>query len=349
MKKLFLSILFFIPFLSGTVAANPWTPAQIAIYDPIQVFPETWDVYGARFNLIHGNNRRVIGLDMGLSNEAYTSGGLQLALFRNNAINLYGLQFSLILNNAETGIGSQIALINYNRTDVYNFVSLGLFNFGGATTFQFGVLNTASVYGIQLGLWNVGSRGDTGPSYRVHYYDTGRTVTRSDFIDADVIGFQIALAMNQGGHLKGGQLALMNSAGSMTGIQIGATDMVMGEVKGVQLGLLAAGMGYDGKDSYGIQISPINYAMRTTGVQFGLAGISNTYFNGVQVGFLFNNSDTVNGAQVGLINVADRVRGMQIGLINYCRRMSGIQIGMANIIVEGPVPFLPLFNISMNY
>ena len=45
------------------------TPAQLALWHPLQVFPEETNVYGLRMDLLYGSNNRVYGADMGLGNQ----------------------------------------------------------------------------------------------------------------------------------------------------------------------------------------------------------------------------------------------------------------------------------------
>lgn len=53
---------------SAPAFAWTWTPIQAAVWDPIQLFPERFDVYGLRCNLVYGSNQEVTGLDAGLIN-----------------------------------------------------------------------------------------------------------------------------------------------------------------------------------------------------------------------------------------------------------------------------------------
>ncbi len=43
-----------------------WTPFQLSIWNPVQLFDENRDVYGLRANLFYGKNRDVYGIDLGL-------------------------------------------------------------------------------------------------------------------------------------------------------------------------------------------------------------------------------------------------------------------------------------------
>ena len=56
-------------------------------------------------------------------------------------------------------------------------------------------------------------------------------------------------------------------------------------------------------------------------------------------------ADEASGVQVALVNWSKtRTCGVQIGVVNFSRAMSGVQIGLVNVILESPVPFMPVVN-----
>ena len=55
-----------------------------------------------------------------------------------------------------------------------------------------------------------------------------------------------------------------------------------------------------------------------------------------------NLADQFQGAQFGLVNWSKDVKGLQWGFINYTETMKGLQIGLVNIIKNNPT-FLPVF------
>jgi len=57
-----------------------------------------------------------------------------------------------------------------------------------------------------------------------------------------------------------------------------------------------------------------------------------------------NIANDLKGAQVGLINKVSNMKGCQIGLVNYAESMEGCQIGLANILGNGKLPFMVIFN-----
>ena len=52
--------------LPAPAAAWAWTPLQLSLWEPVQLFPEDFDVYGIRLNLAYGSNKSVAALTPGL-------------------------------------------------------------------------------------------------------------------------------------------------------------------------------------------------------------------------------------------------------------------------------------------
>ncbi|HQO41156.1 MAG TPA: hypothetical protein PK986_11850, partial [Spirochaetota bacterium] len=49
---------------------SEWTPLQLALFNPVQIFDEKCNVYGLRLNLIYGVNSDLYGIDIGMVNKA---------------------------------------------------------------------------------------------------------------------------------------------------------------------------------------------------------------------------------------------------------------------------------------
>ena len=64
---------------------------------------------------------------------------------------------------------------------------------------------------------------------------------------------------------------------------------------------------------------------------------------GVQLA-IANISGDLKGAQIGIFNEAANIQGLQIGVVNFAETMIGCQIGLANIITNGALPFMVVFN-----
>ena len=137
-------------FISTIVHAND-KPIQIALFSPLQIFAEEYDITGVRLNLLYGNNSSVTGLDVGLANR--TSEKMS-----------YGVQFG-VLGIAERGFtGWQYNTVNVCHMEFSGF-QLGLVNYvDDANGFMLGVVNYARrLKGLQIGLFNLIEAGGVAP------------------------------------------------------------------------------------------------------------------------------------------------------------------------------------------
>jgi hypothetical protein len=117
-------------------------PIQIALVNPIQLFPESNSITGIRINFIYGRNTSVSGLDLGLINHTTsgTSMGLQWGFvgladanftgWQDNAVNIVkgdfqGLQWGFV-NYANYANGLQLGFVNYARK--MKGIQIGLVN-----------------------------------------------------------------------------------------------------------------------------------------------------------------------------------------------------------------------------
>lgn len=157
MKKVCPGVLLFALILvsmsSAALAAENSKPAQLALWNPVQIYDENTSIDWFRFNLIYGYNKDVSGLDIGLANRA--SG------------NVSGLQFGVVNIVGGDFTGWQDAFVNL--TDG-NFVGLqtGFYNRAGKhfKGLQFGGVNVAgSLYGLQLGILNINQSGSKYMKY----------------------------------------------------------------------------------------------------------------------------------------------------------------------------------------
>ena len=123
-------------------SGNPAVGLQLALLAPAQVFPENYDVFGLRLNLIYGRNNCLRGLDLGLVNVVSQDlAGAQIGLYNACKTSNEGcFQFGII-NNADQFSGMQFGLLNLS---------------GQAHGLQLGVLNMCDTMdgGIQIGLLN---------------------------------------------------------------------------------------------------------------------------------------------------------------------------------------------------
>jgi hypothetical protein len=176
------------------------------------------------------------------------------------------------------------ALSNINREDVGNIQIAGISNHVGG-----------NVKGFQVaGLTN--------------------TVKK----DAD--GAQIAGITNHvGGKFEGAQIAgiLNQNKGNLIGTQIGGIMNIVDTIKGWQIG----GLANICESINGFQIGGLgNHTEAFVGPQ--IAGLYNhtQYAKGVQVSGIFNKAKTMNGWQIGLLNVSDTITGIPIGIFSFVKK-----------------------------
>lgn len=102
-----------------------------------------------------------------------------------------------------------------------------------------------------------------------------------------------------------------------------------------------------GRDIIGVQAGPsCAVAKNVYGFQAGAASVTHN-IDGVQAGIV-NVAKTVAGAQFAAVNVAsEKVEGLQFGVVNYSRG-GACQLGFINIIEDGDLPFMLIFNISLD-
>lgn len=120
---------------------GPIVGFQLALFTPVQIFPERYNVYGLRLNLLYGRNANLRGFDLGIANAVNEDfAGLQLGA--------YNYAHSAYQGCAQVGV--------VNHTDSFQGLQFGAVNISGqASGLQLGVFNMCrSINGIQLGLLN---------------------------------------------------------------------------------------------------------------------------------------------------------------------------------------------------
>jgi len=130
-------------------------PINVALFNPIQIFPEDQSITGIRINFIYGKNVSMTGLDYGLVNGVGTGG-------------FTGLQWGAV-NMVDGKVeGFQGGFVNFDRADVEGF-QYGWFNRGGYVNgFQLGFVNYAeTMKGLQIGLINFIHSGGQFPVFPI--------------------------------------------------------------------------------------------------------------------------------------------------------------------------------------
>ncbi len=138
-----------------SLGAAQTRPINVALVNPIQIFPESNSIEGLRINLIYGKNAGVVGLDWGLINSV-GSGGVT------------GLQWGFVNINDGDFVGLQGALVNLTDKNVEG-VQWGWYNQAGHVSgLQIGLVNnTGSMKGLQIGLINIIKSGGFMPVFPI--------------------------------------------------------------------------------------------------------------------------------------------------------------------------------------
>lgn len=118
---------------------------QYSIFSPIQLYPEDYDVYGLRLNLLYGENKSIYGVDLG--GYSYTTG------------DFYGVQMAVVVCardgdcSAVTGAGiANLSIGNDGGISMAGFMNVA----GGQYTgLQMACINHAQKFsGVQFGAFN---------------------------------------------------------------------------------------------------------------------------------------------------------------------------------------------------
>lgn len=132
---------------------------------------------------------------------------------------------------------------------------------------------------------------------------------------ADVYGVRATLGLNlTRGKSRGVELGSLAFRDAITGVDLNFLGAAQKNVTGVQVSGLA---NVTSVESYGVTLAGgCNLARTAYGVQFAI---------------FYNQTDELNGCQIGLVNFADEC-------------VSGFQIGLINIILSNRLKFLPFVN-----
>lgn len=138
-----------------SIGKAQYKPINVALFNPIQIFPEGNSIEGIRINLIYGKNVAMTGLDWGFVNDV-GSGGFN------------GVQLGFANISEGNVVGWQNGILNINQNNVKGFQS-GWYNSGGHVSgFQLGLVNYAeSLYGLQIGILNIIKTGGEFPAFPI--------------------------------------------------------------------------------------------------------------------------------------------------------------------------------------
>ena len=152
-RKIFLAlcIIVALPFVLDAQSK----PFNIALFNPIQVYPENNSISGIRLNFILGKNKSMTGFDWGIVNQVGSGG-------------VVGVQWGFANISSGNVVGWQSGLFNLDEKDVKGF-QWGWYNTGAHVNgFQLGLVNSAqSLYGVQIGLINFIKTGGQFPVFPI--------------------------------------------------------------------------------------------------------------------------------------------------------------------------------------
>ncbi len=227
MKKMWLFIFFVLMILLPSVAFSwIWTPLQLSFWDPIQLFPENFNIYGIRMNLPYGSNQNVTGIDIGGMNvtiQGQTGGQLGLMNLSedswggcggvmNYTNNLHGVQFGLLNTAQKFSTGVQVAGL-MNLSDHVKGVQLHCVVFGNGAV---------QVDGAQLVLL-------AGYNLTDDLNGLQMAMFGFNYANESVQGVQFAMLYNYAKNLNGLQFGLVNACETLSGVQIGLVNIIWQE------------------------------------------------------------------------------------------------------------------------
>ena len=143
-------------------------PIQLALFDPVQIFPNTDGISGFRLNIIYSKNAFMKGFDLGLVNSI--SGevdGVQWGFVDIVGGNFTGWQYGLANINGGDFTGWQASWVVSITDKKMVGLQTGIYNSAGdASGLQFGLVNHAvTMNGLQLGLVNIIEKGGMLPVF----------------------------------------------------------------------------------------------------------------------------------------------------------------------------------------
>lgn len=325
------------------------TPLQLSLWEGGQLFDRRRSVLGARLALLGSRNHDMLGLDASAFSSRLDGSltGLQVSGFASSVHgNVLGIQASAMAGNRAGALGEE-GLSQENRVI-------------GA---QIGLLaNFGNVTGLQVALLNGVGASEEGGDFRSAFLGPALGVSREEVASHRYAGFLVGLQVGLGNvatDMVGGQLGLFNDADSMGVLQAGVFRNRAGGGSGLQVSLAN-----DVGRFAGIQLGLVDLADHVTGFQVGAwngrYGGDKTTVDGAQLGGInmanditgvqlaaINISDLGTGMQLGAWNVTEIFHGLQIGLINSATDLNGIQIGLWNVNLAGLFTGWPVINWSL--
>jgi len=221
--------------MNSHLAARDFAPVQISLYNPHQLFDDSYDITLLRINLLYGRNRGVSFLDIGTVNSAEDFAGFQGGIVNIVDDLALGIQLGAV-NYMHDFFGIQAGLVNINY-ELFG-IQLGVFNY-----------HTTRACGLQLGIiGTMGKIGYLGGSRAVQISGIFNSVEYSDHYKTTSLyrdhekfyfkGAQISIILNTSDvNFSGTQVGIVNIADRISGLQIGLVNIAR-RMSGVQIGLI---------------------------------------------------------------------------------------------------------------
>ena len=210
LNRLFgLVLVFWVLNVSGAEETPPKiTPLQLSIWNPVQLAPDDWDVWGLRLNMLYGMNRDLYGLDVGVFNLVRRDfAGIQAGI-----ANLTGTESGRAFTGIQVGVANLSTLSGAGSSGARGLQLAPICNIVGKMSgLQVGFLNFADeLGGLQIGTLNLAE---------------------------SLAGIQIGFVMNSSSSMRGVQLGFSNRAADMHGLQFALVN-IADNMTGVQIGLV---------------------------------------------------------------------------------------------------------------
>lgn len=173
MKKILVLVLLGLIAVPQFVRAEEAKPIQLAVFNPVQLVPETDSVKGARLSLFYTVNKDVSGLSLvwlGVNRATGDVNGVELGLGNWVEGSAYGGQLGIVNHAGKRFVGVQYGMVNVTEGDFTGLqwglvnwtegfmhgVQAGFVNYSGQMHgLQLGIVNyTKSLDGLQIGLGN---------------------------------------------------------------------------------------------------------------------------------------------------------------------------------------------------
>jgi uncharacterized protein YjbI with pentapeptide repeats len=213
-KRLILSALLVLSLVGMAMAEDK--PVQLALFNPVQLVPETESIKGLSLGLIYAANQNVTGLSFvffGVNEANGDVKGVELGLGNWVEGLSHGWQAGFVNRVGSRFVGLQSGILDITKGDL--------------TGAQLGAVNWAEgyVHGAQAGLFN---------------YSTGRFIGAQlgavNMTKGEFSGAALGIVNYAEGSVKGFQGGIVNSAAEMHGLQLGLVNYTK-SLDGLQIGL----------------------------------------------------------------------------------------------------------------